>query len=162
MNKHEYLKTSNFFFSFRAQFTENRTIFNTPNPRLMNVSLLKESKLFSSDRKSRSGSHSGSRSTRRISSSVLMAASAAAAAHLPQAAAAATEDCPPAPIQEESPDDHGRPKCARSKTDERNVSLQNKLMTDGKFSGSQSYILDFVLTKKTTLVLISKLFQFRS
>ena len=122
----------------------------------MNVSLLKESKLFSSDRKSRSGSHSGSRSTRRISSSVLMAASAAAAAHLPPAAAAATEDCPPAPIQEESPDEHGRPKCARSKTNERNVSRQNKLMPDGKFSGSQSYITNFVLIK-TKSVLISKL-----
>ncbi len=29
---------------FRAQFRENRTIFNTPNPRLMNVSLMKDSK----------------------------------------------------------------------------------------------------------------------
>lgn len=29
----------------RARWRENRTIFNTPNPRLMNVSLLRESKL---------------------------------------------------------------------------------------------------------------------
>ena len=33
-----------FFIGCRAQFQENRSIFNTPNPRLMNVSLLKESK----------------------------------------------------------------------------------------------------------------------
>ena len=31
---------------FRARWRENRTIFNTPNPRLMNVSLLRESKLL--------------------------------------------------------------------------------------------------------------------
>ncbi|CAB4054538.1 unnamed protein product [Lepeophtheirus salmonis] len=30
----------------RAQFRDNRTIFNTPNPRLMNVSLMKDSKFF--------------------------------------------------------------------------------------------------------------------
>ena len=30
----------------KAQFRENRSIFNTPNPRLMNVSLMKDSKLF--------------------------------------------------------------------------------------------------------------------
>lgn len=30
-------------FLSRARFQENRSIFNTPNPRLMNVSLLKES-----------------------------------------------------------------------------------------------------------------------
>jgi hypothetical protein len=30
----------------RARWRENRTIFNTPNPRLMNVSLLRESKLL--------------------------------------------------------------------------------------------------------------------
>ena len=29
-------------FCFRARFRENRTIFNTPNPRLANASLLKE------------------------------------------------------------------------------------------------------------------------
>ena len=33
-----------FLFGCRAQFQENRSIFNTPNPRLMNVSLLKERK----------------------------------------------------------------------------------------------------------------------
>ena len=32
------------FPNFRAQFAENRSIFNTPNPRLMNVTLLKETK----------------------------------------------------------------------------------------------------------------------
>ncbi|XP_063360204.1 uncharacterized protein LOC134649392 isoform X3 [Cydia amplana] len=32
----------------RARWRENRTIFNTPNPRLMNVSLLRESKLLHS------------------------------------------------------------------------------------------------------------------
>jgi len=76
-----------------------------------------------------------------------MAASAAAAAHLPPAAAAATEDCPPAPIQEESPDEHGRPKSARSKQTNENFSRQNELMKDGKFSGSLSYKGIFVLTK---------------
>lgn len=30
----------------RARWRENRTIFNTPNPRLMNVSLLRDSKLL--------------------------------------------------------------------------------------------------------------------
>ena len=87
----------------RAQFAENRSIFNTPNPRLMNVSLLKESKLFSSasDRKKRSSSAAAAagRSIRRVSSSVISAAAAAAAAHL-------AEDCP-APIHEEA---DGRPK----------------------------------------------------
>lgn len=32
--------------SFRARWRENRTIFNTPNPRLMNVSLLRDNKLL--------------------------------------------------------------------------------------------------------------------
>ena len=32
------------FPNFRAQFAENRSIFNTPNPRLMNVTLMKETK----------------------------------------------------------------------------------------------------------------------
>ncbi|CAG2055849.1 unnamed protein product [Timema podura] len=31
---------------FRARWSENRSIFNTPNPRLMNVSLLRDSKLL--------------------------------------------------------------------------------------------------------------------
>lgn len=35
-----------FFFFPSARWVENRTIFNTPNPRLMNVSLLRESKLL--------------------------------------------------------------------------------------------------------------------
>lgn len=35
-----------FFRVFRARWRENRTIFNTPNPRLMNVSLLRDSKLL--------------------------------------------------------------------------------------------------------------------
>lgn len=34
------------FYFFRARWRENRTIFNTPNPRLMNVSLLRDSKLL--------------------------------------------------------------------------------------------------------------------
>lgn len=34
-----------FFFS-SARWRENRTIFNTPNPRLMNVSLLRDNKLL--------------------------------------------------------------------------------------------------------------------
>lgn len=32
------------FFVYRARWRENRTIFNTPNPRLMNVSLLRDNK----------------------------------------------------------------------------------------------------------------------
>lgn len=35
-----------FHVSFRARWHENRTIFNTPNPRLMNVSLLRDNKLL--------------------------------------------------------------------------------------------------------------------
>lgn len=34
------------FFSNRARWRDNRTIFNTPNPRLMNVSLLRDNKLL--------------------------------------------------------------------------------------------------------------------
>jgi len=35
----------------KARWRENRTIFNTPNPRLMNVSLLKDSKLLHQERR---------------------------------------------------------------------------------------------------------------
>ncbi|EEZ98417.2 uncharacterized protein jus isoform X1 [Tribolium castaneum] len=42
----------------RARWRENRTIFNTPNPRLMNVSLLRENKLLHTDRR---GSRSSAR-----------------------------------------------------------------------------------------------------
>ncbi|XP_044761692.1 uncharacterized protein LOC123318972 isoform X1 [Coccinella septempunctata] len=35
----------------RARWRENRTIFNTPNPRLMNVSLLRENKLLHGERR---------------------------------------------------------------------------------------------------------------
>lgn len=34
------------FFANRARWRDNRTIFNTPNPRLMNVSLLRDNKLL--------------------------------------------------------------------------------------------------------------------
>ena len=46
-----------FFDFFRARWRENRTIFNTPNPRLMNVSLLRDNKLL----------HGGERRGSRIS-----------------------------------------------------------------------------------------------
>jgi len=46
-----------FFDPFRARWRENRTIFNTPNPRLMNVSLLRDNKLL----------HGGERRGSRIS-----------------------------------------------------------------------------------------------
>ncbi|GLV40968.1 julius seizure [Carabus blaptoides fortunei] len=42
-----------------ARWRENRTIFNTPNPRLMNVSLLRESKLLHQDRRNSRGSVRG-------------------------------------------------------------------------------------------------------
>ncbi|GJQ81665.1 hypothetical protein Trydic_g8543 [Trypoxylus dichotomus] len=42
----------------RARWRENRTIFNTPNPRLMNVSLLRDSKLLHQERR---GSRSSAR-----------------------------------------------------------------------------------------------------
>ncbi|XP_030747530.1 uncharacterized protein LOC115876007 [Sitophilus oryzae] len=45
----------------KARWRENRTIFNTPNPRLMNVSLLRESKLLHHDRRGSKGSHGPSR-----------------------------------------------------------------------------------------------------
>lgn len=45
-------------FVIRARWRENRTIFNTPNPRLMNVSLLRENKLLHTDRR---GSRSSAR-----------------------------------------------------------------------------------------------------
>uniref|UniRef100_A0A1B0D846 Uncharacterized protein n=1 Tax=Phlebotomus papatasi TaxID=29031 RepID=A0A1B0D846_PHLPP len=35
-----------FYAQAHARWRENRTIFNTPNPRLMNVSLLRENKLL--------------------------------------------------------------------------------------------------------------------
>jgi hypothetical protein len=101
----------------------------------MNVSLLKESKLFSSssDRKNRSGSGSAAaaRSTRRISSSVISAAAAAAAAHL-------SEDCP-APIQEE---DDGRPKetLARSKNRNTNKQISNVLFEKSSLSSSSCLV----------------------
>ncbi|KAF7286219.1 hypothetical protein GWI33_006907 [Rhynchophorus ferrugineus] len=45
----------------KARWRENRTIFNTPNPRLMNVSLLRESKLLHHERRGSKGSHGPSR-----------------------------------------------------------------------------------------------------
>ncbi|XP_063912405.1 uncharacterized protein LOC135129206 isoform X3 [Zophobas morio] len=51
----------------RARWRENRTIFNTPNPRLMNVSLLRENKLLHTDRRgSRSSARGPSRQPRRL------------------------------------------------------------------------------------------------
>ncbi|XP_063218208.1 uncharacterized protein LOC134528486 [Bacillus rossius redtenbacheri] len=47
----------------KARWRENRTIFNTPNPRLMNVSLLRDSKLLHSDQ--RRGSRSSVRAPSR-------------------------------------------------------------------------------------------------
>ncbi|XP_049820753.1 uncharacterized protein LOC109605412 isoform X2 [Aethina tumida] len=43
----------------RARWRENRTIFNTPNPRLMNVSLLRENKLLHQERRGSRGSARG-------------------------------------------------------------------------------------------------------
>lgn len=43
----------------KARWRENRTIFNTPNPRLMNVSLLRDSKLLHQDRRNSRGSMRG-------------------------------------------------------------------------------------------------------
>ena len=79
-------------FCFRAQFRENRSIFNTPNPRLMNVSLMKDSKFFGS-RKSgkKSGSESDPRGNIDVSKrqqSIAAAAAAAHAFHVTRAAAA--------------------------------------------------------------------------
>lgn len=45
----------------KARWTENRTIFNTPNPRLMNASLLRDTKLPHHDRRGSKGSHAPSR-----------------------------------------------------------------------------------------------------
>lgn len=42
---------TNKFSFYRARWRENRTIFNTPNPRLMNVSLLRENKLLHQERR---------------------------------------------------------------------------------------------------------------
>ncbi|KAB0802200.1 hypothetical protein PPYR_04386 [Photinus pyralis] len=42
-----------------ARWRENRTIFNTPNPRLMNVSLLRDSKILHQERRSSRGSIRG-------------------------------------------------------------------------------------------------------
>ncbi|KAF2879716.1 hypothetical protein ILUMI_26455 [Ignelater luminosus] len=39
-----------------ARWRENRTIFNTPNPRLMNVSLLRDSKILHQERRGSRGS----------------------------------------------------------------------------------------------------------
>lgn len=44
-----------------ARWRENRTIFNTPNPRLMNVSLLRENKLLHHERRGSKSSHGPSR-----------------------------------------------------------------------------------------------------
>ena len=38
-----YIRFKEVLSNFRAQFQENRSIFNTPNPRLMNASLTKTS-----------------------------------------------------------------------------------------------------------------------
>lgn len=46
-------------FVYRARWRENRTIFNTPNPRLMNVSLLRENKLLHQERRGSRGSARG-------------------------------------------------------------------------------------------------------
>lgn len=50
------------FFFCRARWHENRTIFNTPNPRLMNVSLLRDNKLL------HGGERRGSRMSVRVPS----------------------------------------------------------------------------------------------
>ena len=52
-----------FFFFSRAQFAENRSIFNTPNPRLMNVSLLKDSKFQRSSMPKRANSTNAMRNS---------------------------------------------------------------------------------------------------
>lgn len=41
---------------FSARFRDNRSIFNTPNPRLMNVSLLRDSKILHQERRGSKGS----------------------------------------------------------------------------------------------------------
>ncbi|KAK4300788.1 hypothetical protein Pmani_027032 [Petrolisthes manimaculis] len=52
----------------RARFRENRSIFNTPNPRLMNASLFKDSKLLSPARGDRRGSRASVRAPSRAPS----------------------------------------------------------------------------------------------
>ena len=60
----------------RAQFRENRTIFNTPNPRLMNVSLMKDSKLFGG--KGENSKNGGKKRSKARRESLAKAAAAAA------------------------------------------------------------------------------------
>eukprot|EP00095_Tigriopus_kingsejongensis_P000265 maker-scaffold329_size204955-snap-gene-0.14 protein:Tk00265 transcript:maker-scaffold329_size204955-snap-gene-0.14-mRNA-1 annotation:"isoform d" len=64
----------------KAQFQENRTIFNTPNPRLMNVSLMKDSKLFGTPKSSGSSNSLSAAQKRKLRKESLAAAAAAAAA----------------------------------------------------------------------------------
>ncbi|KAK8392363.1 hypothetical protein O3P69_014609 [Scylla paramamosain] len=52
----------------KARFRENRSIFNTPNPRLMNASLFKDSKLLSPARGDRRGSRASVRVPSRAAS----------------------------------------------------------------------------------------------
>ncbi|XP_068240053.1 uncharacterized protein [Palaemon carinicauda] len=52
----------------KARFRENRSIFNTPNPRLMNASLFKDSKLLSPARGERRGSRASVRAPSRAAS----------------------------------------------------------------------------------------------
>ncbi|XP_042871151.1 uncharacterized protein LOC122252634 isoform X3 [Penaeus japonicus] len=52
----------------KARFRENRSIFNTPNPRLMNASLFKDSKLLSPARGERRGSRASVRAPSRAPS----------------------------------------------------------------------------------------------
>ncbi|XP_018019909.1 uncharacterized protein LOC108676354 isoform X2 [Hyalella azteca] len=52
----------------KARFRENRSIFNTPNPRLMNASLFKDSKLLSPSRGERRGSRASVRAPSRTAS----------------------------------------------------------------------------------------------
>ncbi|KAG7160625.1 hypothetical protein Hamer_G024754 [Homarus americanus] len=63
----------------RARFRENRSIFNTPNPRLMNASLFKDSKLLSPAR----GDRRGSRASVRVPSRAPSVTSVNAAARSP-------------------------------------------------------------------------------
>ncbi|KAK3849729.1 hypothetical protein Pcinc_043532, partial [Petrolisthes cinctipes] len=51
-----------------ARFRENLSIFNTPNPRLMNASLFKDSKLLSPARGDRRGSRASVRAPSRAPS----------------------------------------------------------------------------------------------
>ncbi|XP_059084493.1 uncharacterized protein LOC131881601 isoform X1 [Tigriopus californicus] len=65
----------------KAQFRENRTIFNTPNPRLMNVSLMKDSKLFGATPRKTSGGSLTAAQKRKLRKESVAAAAAAAAAY---------------------------------------------------------------------------------